>query len=148
MTPQPPAEQARMDQALAGGREARDLLARDGVRVTSVGPREGGPDWYHETLAALQQANRDKTVTTCPHLIGAQPTVVLAEAPTRMICWTCYERARAARTCHPCGRAAGTRSPHGGIEARVAGVAVVYSRILCPPCAGPAAPGGTFANKQ
>ncbi|MFF7455454.1 hypothetical protein [Kitasatospora sp. NPDC008115] len=141
-----PSQIAVTDQLRAAGDHAERLLIASGrpapVRTT---PDRAAP-WFRETRAVMLRAEEDGTLRHCGHLAAPQPTVVLAEAADRLVCWDCYTKAQALRGCHICGGPAGTRSLYGGVEAVIRGPAAVYSRVICRACAEPAGPRGTFGN--
>ncbi|MET8700443.1 hypothetical protein ACFVUH_14635 [Kitasatospora sp. NPDC058032] len=141
-----PAGLAVTDQIRAAGDHAERLLIASGrpapVRTT---PDRAAP-WFHETRAVMLRAEADGTLRHCDHLAAPQPTAILAEAADRLVCWDCYTRAQALRSCHICGGPAGTKSLYGGVEAVIRGPAAVYSRVVCRSCAEPAGPRGTFGN--
>ncbi|MFE7563379.1 hypothetical protein [Kitasatospora sp. NPDC057500] len=141
-----PSRIAVTDQTRAVGDHAERLLIASGrpapVRTT---PDRAAP-WFRETRAVMLRAEEDGTLRHCGHLTAPQPAVVLAEAADRLVCWDCCTEAQALRSCHICGRPAGTGSLYGGVEAVIRGPAAVYSRVVCRACAEPAGPRGAFGN--
>ncbi|MEV0188381.1 hypothetical protein AB0I39_07595 [Kitasatospora purpeofusca] len=141
-----PATTALFDQVDASRLHTEALLAADGRRLTGTVSTDQAPPWLAAARAAHVGAGRDGTLRTCAHTTGIQPAAVLAEIPDRIVCWDCYKAAQAHRTCLACGRPAGSTSLLGGVEDARIGLATLYSRVLCTPCADPTTPAGTFGN--
>ncbi|MEV7358225.1 hypothetical protein [Kitasatospora sp. NPDC091276] len=134
------------DQATASAAHTDELLAQAGVQRSESASMDEVDQWVRDAIATMDQARQDNALRVCDHLTSIQPMAVLAEAPRRVVCWSCYTEARAVRACLRCGCPAGTASLLGGVESLVRGPAVLYSRMLCMPCAYPASPGGTFGS--
>ncbi len=143
-----PAETAMDDQLLAGGTDAASRLSKVGWPPEKIVPvTDETVAWVQEIKAALGLAVQDRKLKRCSHMNAPQASVVLAEDPRQVLCWSCYEAAREYRTCVTCKKPAGTSSLLGGLETVMRGPALVYSRVLCMPCGPKPAPvTGTFGR--
>ncbi|MFI2612034.1 hypothetical protein [Kitasatospora sp. NPDC018619] len=135
---------AFLDQAYAARGHWLRLQADRGARRTGEIDAVDAPSWVRDAMEAMIAARNEGRLMHCGHLTSIQPYVVPAESPAELRCPPCHETAQTDRLCHRCGTPAGTASLHGGREQRVVGVGAMYSRLLCPPCADPTSPGGTF----